>query len=152
VLTDFGQNLPEVSCLAGDFSQVILNLIVNAAPTIADAREGGTDRDGTINVSTHNLNGVAEINISDTGNGIPEEIEDRVFDLFFTTKVIGMGTGQGLSISHAVIVKKHGGTITLVSEVGHGTTFTIRLPFTDPNDVSIDGCPEMFCHRSFSKS
>jgi len=70
------------------------------------------------------------VRIRDTGTGIPEEIRSRVFDPFFTTKPVGKGTGQGLAIAHAVIVKKHGGELTFETELGEGTTFLIRLPLT----------------------
>jgi signal transduction histidine kinase len=66
--------------------------------------------------------------VSDTGSGIPENIQERVFDPFFTTKETGIGTGQGLAIAHAVIVDKHGGSIDFETEPGEGTTFVIRLP------------------------
>jgi signal transduction histidine kinase len=69
-----------------------------------------------------------EIRVADTGTGIPEHIRDKVFDPFFTTKEVGKGTGQGLTLAHAVIVKRHGGSIWLDSEVGKGTTFFVRLP------------------------
>ena len=69
-----------------------------------------------------------KIYMSDTGSGIPEEIRHKIFDLFFTTKEPGRGTGQGLAISHSVIVEKHKGTITLESLEGKGTTFIISLP------------------------
>jgi len=69
-----------------------------------------------------------EIRISDTGRGIPEDIQPRIFDPFFTTKEVGRGTGQGLAISHAVIVEKHGGSISYETETEKGTTFIIQLP------------------------
>ena len=68
-----------------------------------------------------------EIQIADTGGGIPEAIREKIFDPFFTTKPVGKGTGQGLAIARAV-VDKHGGTITLDSQMAQGTTFRIRLP------------------------
>jgi signal transduction histidine kinase len=68
-----------------------------------------------------------EICIEDTGDGIPENIRDRVFDPFFTTKQVGKGTGQGLAISHDVITNKHDGALSLTSETGKGTVFTIQL-------------------------
>ena len=73
----------------------------------------------------------AEIQISDSGPGIPEEIRHRIFDPFFTTKEVGKGTGQGLAISHTVIVEKHGGTLNLETQEGKGTTFSIYLPLID---------------------
>lgn len=135
MVTDFDQSLPDVPCLAGEFSQVILNLIINAAHAIADAKKEGNECKGTISISTRHIDGLAEVIISDTGSGIPEEDRDRVFDHFFTTKEVGRGTGQGLSIAHAVVVKKHDGSINLESEVGRGTTFTIRLPLTDADET-----------------
>lgn len=69
-----------------------------------------------------------EVAISDSGTGIPEEIREKIFDPFFTTKEVGKGTGQGLSIARSIVVKKHGGTLTFKTEMGHGTTFYVRLP------------------------
>jgi signal transduction histidine kinase len=69
-----------------------------------------------------------EIGVQDTGTGIPEKIRSRVFEPFFTTKEVGKGTGQGLAMAHAIIIKKHGGKIWFESEIGKGTTFFIRLP------------------------
>jgi signal transduction histidine kinase len=66
--------------------------------------------------------------VSDTGPGIPEEIRNKVFDPFFTTKEVGKGTGQGLNISHSVIVDKHGGSLDFETEMEKGSTFVIRLP------------------------
>lgn len=114
--------------LAGEFNQVILNLIVNAVHAITDVVGAKSGDKGTITISTRQDGGYAEIRISDTGTGIPEEVRSRVFEPFFTTKEIGKGTGQGLSLAYAVVVEKHGGTITFETEVGKGTTFIIRLP------------------------
>lgn len=133
---ELDQNLPVVHCHAGEFSQVVLNLIINATHAIADAKAEGILDNGTIRVSTREDDGFVEIRVGDNGKGIPEEIRGRVFDHFFTTKEVGKGTGQGLSIAHAVIVKKHSGTITLDSEPGQGTTFTIRLPIADSEEAS----------------
>jgi two-component system NtrC family sensor kinase len=68
------------------------------------------------------------ISITDTGGGIPDHIRARIFDPFFTTKEVGKGTGQGLAIARSVIVDKHGGELTVETEVGIGTTFHLRLP------------------------
>ena len=68
--------------------------------------------------------------MADTGTGIPEHIRDKVFDPFFTTKEVGRGTGQGLMLAHAVVVKKHGGSIWFNTEVDKGTTFFFRLPLS----------------------
>ncbi len=128
--TDLDETLPAVPCLPGELNQVILNLIVNAAHAIRD-RTGGDGTKGTIRVTTRRADDWVEIRVTDDGAGIPAAIRDRVFEPFFTTKEVGKGTGQGLTIAHAVITKKHGGTLTFETEEGRGTTFIIRLPL-DP--------------------
>ena len=126
--TDFDSNLPPVPCLPGEISQVILNLIVNAAHAISEVVSDGAKGKGVISISTRQSGDCVEVRIGDTGAGIPEKIRDRIFEPFFTTKEIGKGTGQGLAIAHSVIVEKHGGTIEFETELGKGTTFIIRLP------------------------
>src|SRR5690606_14244539 len=96
----------------------------NAAHAIADA---GGER-GTITVRTRREGDHVVLTVADTGSGIPEAIRDRILAPFFTTKAVGKGTGQGLAIAHRVVVEHHRGTIALESEVGHGTSFVIRLP------------------------
>ncbi len=128
VVTDFDAGLPLVPCLPGELNQVLLNLIVNAAHAIGDRPGGQPGGKGTITLTTRRRGDVVAIAVADTGCGIPEAIRSRVFDPFFTTKAVGRGTGQGLAIARAVVVKKHGGTIGFESEVGKGTTFTIELP------------------------
>jgi signal transduction histidine kinase len=128
LVTDLDPGLPLVSCLPDEFNQVLLNLIINAAHTIGDVVGRGEQTKGTITISTRKQGDWVEIKLKDTGTGIPEEIRPKIFDPFFTTKEVGKGTGQGLAISHSVIVDKHGGTINFETEMGKGTTFTIRLP------------------------
>jgi two-component system, NtrC family, sensor kinase len=125
---DLDHGLPLVPCLPGDFNQVILNLVVNAAHAISEARGENCLEKGKITISTKKLPGYAEIRVRDTGTGIPEEIRDRIFDPFFTTKDVGVGSGQGLAIARSVIVDKHDGELNVETEVGKGTTFIIRLP------------------------
>lgn len=125
--TKLDPSLPPVPCLVGEFNQVVLNMIVNATHAIADAVKG-TGQKGTITIATGLVGKFAEIRITDTGTGIPEAIRHKIFDPFFTTKGVGKGTGQGLAIARSVVVDKHGGTITVDSEVGKGATFIIRLP------------------------
>ncbi len=119
--------LPQVPVLAGEFNQVILNLIVNAAHAITDV-VGNSGEMGEIQIATRHDGQWAQITISDTGKGIPETIQKRVFDPFFTTKEVGKGSGQGLAIAWSVVVDKHGGTLGVESEEGKGTTFIVRLP------------------------
>jgi len=131
LVTDFAADLPNVPCIVGEFNQVILNLIVNAAHAIGDAiaTRGGK---GTLTITTRLDGDHVEVRIRDTGTGIPESARGKIFDPFFTTKAVGKGTGQGLYIAHTVVAKKHGGTLTFETEIGKGTTFIIRLPLT-PN-------------------
>jgi signal transduction histidine kinase len=130
--TDFDPELPAVSCLQGEINQVVLNLIVNAAHAIADVVVDGEEGRGTITISTRRDGEFAEVRIGDTGSGIPEAAQGKIFDPFFTTKEVGKGTGQGLSIAHAVVVNKHGGTLDFDTEIGKGTTFVLRLPLDSP--------------------
>jgi PAS domain S-box-containing protein len=120
-------DITPVPCVAGEFNQVILNLIVNAAHAITDVVRGSGEK-GSIHIRTRWEGAHAEIRVSDTGCGIPEAVRDKIFDPFFTTKPVGQGTGQGLAIAHSVIVQKHRGRITFESEPGQGTTFIIKLP------------------------
>ena len=132
VVADLAPDLPPVDGFPGDLNQLVLNLIVNAAHAIRSKIESnGSAGKGTITVRTRRNAEFAEIELTDTGCGIPEEIRDRVFDPFFTTKEVGAGTGQGLAIAQTVVVKKHGGTISFQTEVGRGTTFIVRLPISD---------------------
>jgi signal transduction histidine kinase len=135
VVTDFDESLPSVHCNLGGMNQVFLNILVNAAHAIADAVGDGSGGKGTITVSTRREDDSVVIAISDTGTGIPPQARDRVFDPFFTSKAVGRGTGQGLTIARAEVVDKHGGSITFDTEVGKGTTFYIRLPFHAPEPV-----------------
>lgn len=129
VTMDLTSDLPPVPCRLGQFNQVILNIIVNAAHAIGDV-VGNTGRKGVISIMSRRVDDDAEIRITDTGTGIPENIRHKIFDPFFTTKEVGKGTGQGLAIAHSVVVDKHHGSIRVESEVGKGTTFVIRLPLS----------------------
>lgn len=115
---DFAE-LPTVNCYPQQLGQVFLNFLVNASHAI--------EQHGVIKVATRVEEGNVAVSVTDTGCGIPEKNMDRIFEPFFTTKEIGTGTGLGLAISYE-IVQTHGGTIDVVSEVGRGTTFTVRLP------------------------
>ncbi|MFZ0797608.1 MAG: PAS domain S-box protein, partial [Terriglobales bacterium] len=131
IATDFDGTLPLVVCYPGDINQVILNLVVNAAHAIKEKVTEGEM--GRIRVCTRRRDAFAEISVTDTGTGIPEAIRTRIFDPFFTTKDVGKGTGQGLALAHAVVVKKHCGKIWFETELGRGTTFFIHLPINPVN-------------------
>jgi signal transduction histidine kinase len=132
VETQFG-TIPPVICHLGDLNQVFLNLLINAAHAIGDVVKSSGNR-GRVLVRTKLLNDLVEISISDTGGGIPDGIRGKIFDPFFTTKEVGKGTGQGLTLARAIVVEKHGGTLTFDTEMGKGTTFYVRLP--------VNGVPE----------
>ena len=120
------KTLPPVLSSAGELSQVFLNLIVNAAHAIEDKADGAEKQ--TISISTQRTSQGFEIRVSDTGAGIQPQIKDKIFDLFFTTKAPGRGTGQGLALVHSIVTKTHSGSISVDSAVGRGTTFIVTLP------------------------
>ena len=135
-VTDLDPSLPQVLCVPGDINQVLLNILVNAAQAVSEATDGGARGKGKISLSTRRDDAWVEIRISDTGKGIPVEVRSKIFDLFFTTKEVGKGTGQGLAISYAAVVERHHGSIAFDTEVGQGTTFIIRLPIEYAGDAS----------------
>ena len=128
VALDLDPSLLPVPCLPDEINQVVLNLIVNAAHAIADVVDAHGMGKGCITIRTRQERDWIVLSITDTGSGIPAAIRDRVFDLFFTTKAVGKGTGQGLAIAYDVVVRKHAGTITFDTVEGEGTTFMVRLP------------------------
>lgn len=138
VTTELDDSLPCVTVFAGEVNQVFLNLLVNAAHAIIDRNGEDSGVLGNIRITTSHDDDFVEVRVADSGGGIPEEIQDRVFDSFFTTKEPGRGTGQGLAIAHSVIVQKHGGRIWFESETGVGTTFVIRLPREEPDSQSTE--------------
>ncbi len=111
--------VPRILCHPGQLNQVFLNLLVNAGQAITTF--------GEISVKCWHDESFVYASVSDTGSGMTEEVRKRIFDPFFTTKDMDKGTGLGLSISHEII-KKHQGEITVESEPGRGTTFTVKLP------------------------
>lgn len=121
IQTDYWEDLPKTKSDTGQLQQVFLNLIDNAIDAI--------DKDGEINIKTehHAKDKEIAVVIKDTGKGMSKEMTKRIFDPFFTTKKQGQGTGLGLSISYGII-EKLGGRITIDSQEGHGSTFTVFLP------------------------
>lgn len=149
VETHYDPDLPMVPCFADGLRQVVLNLVVNAAHAIEDKVGDNTDTEGdgsvvkdlvkelgTITLRTAREDGFVRLEITDTGKGMPQDIQDRIFDPFFTTKAPGRGTGQGLSICHSIVVQKHEGRIDVTSAEGQGSTFSIWLP------LQVDGADQ----------
>jgi two-component system, NtrC family, sensor kinase len=150
--TELEENLPKIKAIPQDLGRVLLNLFNNAFYAVSSVGSSGTpaatlthrsEYKPLVSVSTRRClseaGGVThegtvakgdfiEIKISDNGTGIPESLKQKIFQPFFTTKPTGEGTGLGLSLSYDIITKGHGGTISLDSEEGVGTTFTIKLP------------------------
>ncbi len=114
------KQIPEIQLSIGLIRQVFVNLIVNALHAMNSR--------GKLQITLHRKESGVEIDFKDSGKGISKENREKIFETFFTTREGGKGSGLGLSISKK-IVERHGGTISYESEVGHGTTFTIFLPF-----------------------
>jgi signal transduction histidine kinase len=126
VRRDYARDLPRVFAHGGELNQVWTNLIDNAA----DALQGK----GEIIVRTRRQDGAVTVEVEDNGPGVPPEIASRVFTLFFTTKPLGKGSGQGLNISYG-IVRRHGGEITFTSRPGK-TVFAVRIPIVPPRPAA----------------
>ena len=128
----FDPTAGEVNLFPQEITRVLLNLISNGfyAATKRKAETNGGDYEPTLTAATKNLGDSVEIRIRDNGTGIPDEVKEKMFNPFFTTKPAGEGTGLGLSISHDIIVKQHGGSIEVDTQPGEFTEFRIVLPRT----------------------
>jgi two-component system NtrC family sensor kinase len=122
VVRELGQ-LPLVRCIPAQINQVLLNLLVNAVQAI--------EQHGTITLRSGVDGEWVWLEVADTGSGMPPEVQQRIFDAFFTTKPVGKGTGLGLSLSHE-IVTRHGGRFVVSSETGKGSVFRMVLPIGGP--------------------
>ncbi|WP_315784629.1 sensor histidine kinase [Fischerella sp. JS2] len=130
VIRNYG-DLPEVNCYIGQMNQVFMNILANAIDALDEAITQGKISDSipqiqiTTEVDTEQW---AVIRIADNGMGIPEPIQQRLFEPLFTTKPVGKGTGLGLSIAHQIVVEKHNGELVVNSQPGKGTEFIIKIP------------------------
>jgi len=132
IIKQYG-NLPPVECFFGPINQVFMNILSNAIDALDDPNsqltfEEMSENPSQIKISTEVVGNFVEIKIYDNGPGITEEVKQRIFDTFFTTKPIGKGTGMGLSISYQIIVERHEGKLYCTSELGKGTEFTVKMP------------------------
>jgi len=133
---NLAQKLPFISGNANQIQQVLINLMINAE----QAMEG---RAGDVTLTTSSQNsGYVQIQVRDTGPGIPEDLQAKIFEPFFTTKEVGKGTGLGLSVSYGII-QEHGGDIQVKSASGKGTAFNISLPINSLSTV----CPK--CKKTY---
>ncbi len=131
---DYDKSLGKINVVPQDISRVFLNIINNACYAAYDRKKkNGNDFSPTLKVSTKNLKDKVEIRIGDNGNGIPEDIIDKIFQPFFTTKPTGEGTGLGLSLSYDIVTKVHGGELKVEIKGGVGTEFIILLPNNNAN-------------------
>jgi signal transduction histidine kinase len=129
-------DLPLINCYSGQLSQVFMNLISNAIDALTDQRsEQPRDIQAwqpLIEISTEIVERSGaewlSVRIVDNGQGMPPEIQQRIFEMFFTTKPVGKGTGLGLTISHQIVTQKHGGELLLRSQPDKGTEFQVLLP------------------------
>ncbi len=131
--TALADDLPDIICNSGEINQVLLNIIVNAAQAI---KEQGREGKGNINIVTEYDDQWVTCRLSDDGPGMSDEVREKIFNPFFTTKPVGTGTGLGLYISYDIIVNKHGGQLRVDSSPGQGTTFIIKLP-REKKDVEV---------------
>lgn len=133
-------DLPLVSCVPQEVQKVFCHLIENASDAIAARRNAGEF--GLILVETYQRDSHVVVEFRDTGIGISDEHLPKIFDPYFTTKEVGEGSGQGLAISHLIVVQNHGGSIQVESHPGEGTTFRVRWPLTEqtvPTAASLSG-------------
>lgn len=129
LVTHFDENLPKADVVAQDIGRVLLNLFNNAFYAVHQkAKTAGADYKPTVEVSTAQADGQVIISVKDNGPGIPDTIKDKIMQPFFTTKPTGEGTGLGLSLSYDIVVKGHGGKISVESYKGTGSEFTISIP------------------------
>jgi two-component system NtrC family sensor kinase len=133
IIKKYGK-LPMVECYPGQLNQVFMNILSNAIDALDEVNANRTNEqikadpsEITIHTSVIDSQSV-QISIADNGPGIPEDIQKKIFNPFFTTKIIGKGTGLGMSISHQIITEKHGGKLSFISQPGEGTEFIIELP------------------------
>lgn len=128
---EYNRTLPKVYLSITEFEMVIINILKNAAQALSAAG----NMKPVVTLRTFRSGEHVAITIEDNGPGMSDDVCSKVFDPFFTTKEFGHGTGLGLSVSHAIITDKHGGTIAVESEPGKGACFTIHLPISDKGAV-----------------
>ncbi|MBW4419691.1 MAG: amino acid permease [Myxacorys californica WJT36-NPBG1] len=132
-------DLPQVECYPGQLNQVLMNILANAIDALEESNAKRTYQEieakpNQITVRTSSARNAEwiEVAIADNGLGMPETIQQHIFNPFFTTKPVGKGTGMGMSISHQIITEKHGGKLKCISSLGAGAEFVIQIPIRQP--------------------
>ena len=126
---EYQEGLPHIMVIPQDLSRAVLNLMNNACYTVGKRQEeSSADYKPQVNVKTTMADGEISIIISDNGEGMSDEVKQRLYENFFTTKPIGQGTGLGMGITRDIVENKHHGRLTFESTLGVGTTFTITIP------------------------
>ena len=129
LVTDFDDSLGLISVVPQDLGRVMLNLFTNAFYAVQQRQKRNDPTyQPTVTVRTRCVNGQAILTVADNGIGIPDELQAKIFQPFFTTKPTGEGTGLGLSLSYDIVTKGHSGTMSVQSKEGSGTQFDIHLP------------------------
>lgn len=141
VLKQYG-DLPAIDCFPGQLNQVFMNILANAIDALEESNQGKSFQalqahPNQILIHTAQVEDQIAIRIQDNGIGMAQETQQNIFNHLFTTKAVGKGTGLGLSIAHQIVVEKHRGSLTVQSERGQGTEFTILLPIND-RAVAVD--------------
>lgn len=132
LITHFDESIGEVSCVPQEIGRVLLNLYTNAFYAVYQKQLASpAEYEPAVTITTRRADPWLEIIIRDNGLGIEPAIMEKIFQPFFTTKPTGQGTGLGLSLSYDIITKGHGGTLTVASDVGQFTEFTVRLPASE---------------------
>jgi signal transduction histidine kinase len=132
VETHLGESVGTIQTVPQDISRVLLNLLNNAFYSVTEKKKllNGTFQP-TVSVGTKRENGTVEIRVRDNGTGIPQNVIDKIYQPFFTTKPTGEGTGLGLSLSYDIITKGHGGELQVATKEGEGAEFIITLPVSE---------------------
>uniref|UniRef100_UPI00403E552D AAA family ATPase n=1 Tax=Microcoleus sp. TaxID=44472 RepID=UPI00403E552D len=131
IIKEYG-NIPKVKCYLGQLNQVFMNLLANAIDALEESNQGRNfaylqAHPNQITIRTKVEGERVKISIADNGNGMSEEVKNRIFDHLFTTKEVGQGTGLGLAIARQIVEEKHGGKLSCISALGEGTEFVIEI-------------------------
>lgn len=139
IVQDYG-DLSEIECFPGQLNQVFMNILANAVDMFDEMAQQTTfeeleNNPQTISIQTAMLadQTAIEVRISDNGKGMSEAVKFRIFENLFTTKAVGQGTGLGMAIAHQIVTETHGGTITVETAIGEGSTFVLSLPMNATN-------------------